>query len=224
MTQNFHFLSTCCSIDGFCNFTTQLILNFYSPNIFFQENICAEISRDFHIFAAEWNLSFTMIFPLSAQSPVSYHLNKIEQKHNEFRFWVFQLNDTIICFVHPNSASKKTNQKEASLYLMRRKSADKDEVHNDDAAIGNFLKRWWEADKAFVKTFLLLLSYLYLILSFLILSYLIWSYLILYYLLLSYIILSHWQFPPEMMGGWQSFCEDFLIGPQSGSQTESTML
>ena len=32
----------------------------------------------------------------------------------------------------------KINQKEALLYLMRRKSADKDEVHNDDAAIGNF--------------------------------------------------------------------------------------
>ena len=115
MTQNFHFLSTCCSIDGFCNFTTQLILNFYSPNIFFQENICAEISRDFHIFAAEWNLSFTRIFSLSAQSPVSYHLNKIEQKHNEFRFWVFQLNDTIICFVHPISASKKDQSKRGIL-------------------------------------------------------------------------------------------------------------
>ena len=46
--------------------------------------------------------------------------------------------DIIICFVHPISASKKINQKEASLYLMRRKSADKDVVHNDDAAIGNF--------------------------------------------------------------------------------------
>ena len=124
------------------------------------------------------------------------------------------------------------NKKEASLYLMRRKSADKDEVHYDDAAIGNFPLRWWKADKAFVKTLLLSLSDIilsYLILSFLFLSCLtlfdfILSYLTLSYLILSYMILSHWQFPPEMMGGWQSFCEDFLIGPQSGSQTESTML
>ena len=126
----------------------------------------------------------------------------------------------------------KINKKEASLYLMRRKSADKDEVHYDDAAIGNFPLRWWKADKAFVKTLLLSLSDIilsYLILSFLFLSCLtlfdfILSYLTLSYLILSYMILSHWQFPPEMMGGWQSFCEDFLIGPQSGSQTESTML
>ena len=67
----------------------------------------------------------------------------------------------------------KINQKEALLYLMRRKSADKDEVHYDDAAIGNFPLRWWKADKAFVKTLLLSLSDI-------ILSYLILSYLILY--------------------------------------------
>ena len=80
----------------------------------------------------------------------------------------------------------KINQKEASLYLIRRKSADKDEVHYDDAAIGNFPLRWWKADKAFVKTLLLSLSDI--ILSYLILSYLFCSYLVLPYLILSYLI------------------------------------
>ena len=49
--------------------------------------------------------------------------------------------DNIICFVHPISASKKDQSKRGILVFDERKSADKDEVHNDDAAIGNFLKR-----------------------------------------------------------------------------------
>ena len=81
----------------------------------------------------------------------------------------------------------KINKKEASLYLMRRKSADEDGVHYDDAAIGNFPLRWWKADKAFVKTLLLSLSDI--ILSYLFCSYLVLPYLISSYLISPYLIL-----------------------------------